>query len=280
MSPRPSRTRGSVRRRPPVSSDSDSDTDCHVDADLDPLWMLAVLFIVLFAVSMMLGGCAATPLPAAAPAPEDGLLRADSSHGELYLKVDHNIGGYDQAFFPPIQVSHHANRSGLHMRETVVLSVNLGQRLRARAAAGGIGVASAAGPCAMTMAFSIKDVEIDELMSKIERGANVTFITSMGAVTLQVVIRDSLTDTPLLRFSERRKLGGGQLRGSGRAGLLRGLEKTLDLLLADFALRLQETIPRSSHQNKIAPECRSLIRRASEALGGLRSVPAKASSPH
>jgi len=220
---------------------------------------------LILAVAALQLACSGSPTSPAPTIAEEGLLRADSSRGELFLRLDHNIGGYDQTFFPPIEFSQRVGHKRLHDREIAALSDNLGRELRARAASGGVAVVSAPAPCAITMAFAIKDVEVDRMMSQIESRSNATFIQSMGAVTLEVVMRDSMTDTPLLRYTERKRLAGGQLRGSARAALLGTLEKTLDTLLANFAVRLRHVIPRSKGQKPIASECKGLIRRAADA---------------
>lgn len=214
-----------------------------------------------FAFAAFLGGCASESTPRDS---ERELWRADASRGELFIRPDHNIGGYDQTYFAPIVISNLSGRDGLGERELAALSESLDKSLRARAEKGEVAVASEPAPCAMKMVFSIKDIEIDALMSQIQSGSNTTFITSMGAVTLEVYIRDSLTNTPLLRFTERRRLPGGEIGGSGRGELFSALEKTLDILLADFAIRLREVVPQSSHQDAVAPGCRSTIRKLIE----------------
>ena len=230
---------------------------------------------MLLALSALLGGCASPPSPSPSPASSSSsssssastdsrLVRSAAPRGQLFIKPDHNIGAYDQVHFAPIRVSDLSERDGLHPRESSRLAANLDRNLRARAETGGIEVAKKPEPCAITLAFSIKDIEVDRLLSDIEDGSNATFLRSMGAVTLEVDIRDSVSETALMQFTERRRLDGGQITGSGRAALLNSLGKTLGVLLADFADRLQEVIPRTSQQSSVAPECKGLIRQAAD----------------
>jgi hypothetical protein len=243
-----------------------------VDHDTDRRRSLTTLLAIAGLVPLF--GCAtATPTPDSA---NDELQRADSIRGELFIRPDHNIGGYDQTFFPPIHITDRGERSELHDREVAMLSANLSKRLRARAAAGGLTVAPVPAPCAMTMKFSIIDIEIDRMMAQIEGGSNATFLTSMGAVTLEVVILDSLTESPLLRFTDRRKLAGGQLGGSGRGALFNALERALDAILTDFGDRLRTAIPMSTVQNEIAPQCTGRIRQAADAAARRGQVPTPA----
>jgi hypothetical protein len=216
---------------------------------------------LLLVIGMLLGGCVSKPPPTST---DSGLVRAPTPRGELFIKPDHNIGAYDQVLIAPIRVSSKSERNGLHSRESTRLAANLDRNLRARAETGGIEVVKMPGPCAITLGFSIKDIEVAELLADIEDGSNSTFLRSMGAVTLEVDIRDSLSDTALMKFSERRRLDGGQITGSGRAALLNGLGKTLGVLLADFADRLQEVIPRTSRQSLVSPECKGRIRQAAD----------------
>lgn len=225
------------------------------------------LGLFLLVATLQLGCSTSSPAP---DITESGLLRADSYRGELFLRPDHNIGGYDETYLPPVGFSQRMGRKGLHEREVATLVEHLSDNLQARAKAGGVASVSAPAPCAITMAFSIEEVEIDGLMSQIESRSNATFIQSMGAVTLKVVMRDSMTDTPLLQYTERRRLPGGQVRGSARGALVGALEKALNTLLASFAERLRPIIPQSKGQHSIAPQCEGRIRKAAEAAARRR----------
>ena len=104
------------------------------------------LGLILAVATLQLACSTSATSPAPTTTQDDGLLRADSSRGELFLRLDHNIGGYDQTFLPPIEFSHWVGHKRLHEREIASLRDNLGRELRVRAASGGVAVVSAPAP--------------------------------------------------------------------------------------------------------------------------------------
>jgi hypothetical protein len=197
----------------------------------------------------------------------DGLQSVPSQLGVLFVKPDHNIGGYDQILFQPMSVSYKRGRKALGKRDVAALRAALEDGPRERAELAGVPVASAPGPCAMSLTFYVADIELARIASS--AGTSSIFLNSMGEVTLIVEIRDSRSGEALLRFAQRRGLPGGRVLGAPRAAVLYRLQETLDIMLADFGAQLLEVIPRARPQPPVSPECKGLFRAMGDAAAVL-----------
>ncbi len=201
----------------------------------------------------------------------DGLEKTDvSGPGVLYIKPDHNIGGYDQIHFEPIAIAYKRGRRALRGADEATLRETLMEGMRERASAADIPIVSAPEPCAMSMRFYVVDLELVEIRGA---GAQSIVLPSMGKVTLVVDIRDSRSGEALMRFAQRRQLEGGAILGGARAAQVAQLRRSLDSMLADFGAQLVEVIPRSSVQEPLSPECTGRFRAIADAQGAAPASP-------
>ena len=77
--------------------------------------------------------------------------------------------------------------------------------------------------CTLKVSLYVVDLEIHE---PVATGSYTSFVNSYGAATFVTEMRDSLTDEPVLRYGQRRELGGGAGPAGPNPGLDR-LEKVL-----------------------------------------------------
>ncbi len=168
----------------------------------------------LLLVSGLLIGCTTGGVraPNASPAlTPDGLVSSPTPSGLLFIRPDHNIGGYDQVFFEPIYISYRDGRKALGAKDQAALLTALERGERERAEQAGIAIASMRSPCVMSMRFSIVDLDLNEVGSI--NMSQTIYVASMGTVTLVVDIWDSKSGKALLRFAQRRKILGGNTLG-------------------------------------------------------------------
>ncbi len=222
----------------------------------------------LLLVSGLLIGCTTGGVraPNAPPAlTPDGLVSSPTPSGLLFIRPDHNIGGYDQVFFEPIYISYRDGRKALGAKDQAALLTALERGERERAEQAGIAIASMRSPCVMSMRFSIVDLDLNEVGST--NMSQTIFVASMGTVTLVVDIWDSKSGKALLRFAQRRKILGGNTLGPPHAAAISRLKKTLDTMLADFGKQLLTVISRTRLQPPVSPECKGLLRTVGDEPG-------------
>lgn len=245
---------------PPVDSYRESSASVRANR-LQTLGMLLL-------VSGLLGGCVREPR--LTEQSMEGLQRAPSNRGVLLVKPNHNIGGYDQVLFNPVRVDFRSSRNRLPEKDVVLLSESLENFLRRRAGQAQVSVASGPGPCAMSMSFSILNISVEDGLLERESASRTGFVRSMGAVSLEVVIRDSVSGEALLRFTERANLSGTRFAGGTRRVFISELANTLGILLTDFGARMFEVIPRSNEQRPVSPECYGTVRVIGDNAGTAR----------
>lgn len=191
--------------------------------------------------------------PGVARTTADGLeLARTTRRSVLWVKPDHHLGRYDDVI---VQVA----PSFLYAEGETPLDPDqeeeVGEVVKSALAAitknGPVGVATAPGPCTVVVNVAMKDVRLHSADASVA-GASTSFVSSFGSVTLIVEFRDSLTNTPLLRYMAARGLGGGPGTGQPGANLPR-LGRTLGEILTGMIDELAHIVP--STTAKQAHQC-------------------------
>lgn len=180
----------------------------------------------------------------------DGLELAKSTkRSVLWVKPDHHLGRYDEVIVQVAGFLYADGQSPLSADEEKQVGEMLAATLAGITTDSPVRQTRSPGPCAVVVNVGLKDLR---LHTAEESGSSTSFVSSFGSVTLVVEFRDSLTDTPLLRFMAARGLGGGP--GTGQAGAnLPRLGKTLGEIATEMVDELAVIVP--STTAKQAHQC-------------------------
>lgn len=166
----------------------------------------------------------ATPAPAAAIGPEriGDLVKVDiGSGGELFIREDHQIGGFDALHFPLARLRYQTGSPTLSKRGENEFLALLEQSLIDSAEGGGFEVAERSGRCVLRVHVSIEDVNITQ---RSRTGATGDWAT----LTFAIELRESLSGRALARYSKRERI---MSPGTG--------ENRAQLILANYAAILE-----------------------------------------
>lgn len=196
------------------------------------MWRMRPLAVALAAL-----GCASMPEPERSP---DGLVRVPSRKpGTLFAKPDHNIGDYDNFLVAEIGLAYAAGQKPLSAQDESRVHQMMADALSSNIRANAFEVVSEPGPCTLRIGFYLTGLEFYE---SAVQGSQKTFVHSYGAVTVVLELRDSLTNQPLVRFGQRRRLGSGEQEGRVEPDLDR-IGRALRAMLADVGDSLQDVLP-------------------------------------
>jgi len=168
----------------------------------------------------------ATPVPA--PAAEKGperigdLVKVDIGvEGKLFIREDHQIGGFDAVHFPLARIRYRAGSPKLPKKTENEFLVLLEQSLIDNAEDGGFEVAERSGRCVLRVQVAIEDVDISQRTRTGTTG-------DWAALTFAIELRESLSGRALARYSKTERI---MSPGTG--------ENRADLILANYAAILE-----------------------------------------
>ncbi len=154
--------------------------------------------------------------------------------GRLFVNREHELGRYDDLYLYNV---------GLHYRDG---QPRLGRANEDRIMAmlvsaiqggkdGAIGVATHPGPCVLAVDFYAVDLELADRTPW--KGSVSEFRSSLGSATLVLELRDSQSNEPIARFTERQTLGGGWWMGH-RDDQLKRLARVIQLAVRDMGKQI------------------------------------------
>jgi hypothetical protein len=202
---------------------------------------VSIASVALAAFGLLLTGCAGgpdgRPRPISVGETPDGLGKVSTrGPGALFVKPNHPVGSYDDIMVATIGIHYAPGQDELtEEQEDVIFDRMVGTLYEGVAAS--FGLAKQPGPCTVKMGLYLKDVDFYESRTS---GSQTRFVNSYGAATLVFEFRDSMTDEPLVRYGQRRSFGSGVDAGNARGPELDRLGDTLDKMLEDVGLTLQE----------------------------------------
>jgi hypothetical protein len=157
----------------------------------------------------------ATPAPAAVKGPEriGDLVKVDIGvDGELFIREDHQIGGFDSVHFPLARIRYRTGSPKLPKQTENEFLVLLEQSLIDNAEDSGFEVAERSGRCVLRVQVAIEDVNISQ---RTEIGTT----GDWAALTFAIELRESLSGRALARYSKRERIMSPGT-GENRAGLI------------------------------------------------------------
>ena len=166
----------------------------------------------------------ATPVPVAAKAPEriGDLVKVDIGvDGELFIREDHQIGGFDAVHFPLARIRYGKGSPTLPKRTENEFLGLLEQSLIDAAEGGGFEVAERSGRCVLQVQVAIEDVNISQRSRTGTTG-------DWATLTFVIALRESLSGRALARYSKSERI---MSPGTG--------EDRADLILANYAAILE-----------------------------------------
>jgi hypothetical protein len=166
----------------------------------------------------------ATPAPVPAKGPEriGDLVKVDiGSDGELFIREDHQIGGFDAVHFPLARIRYKTGSPTLSKSAENEFLALLEQSLIDSAEDGGFEVAERSGPCVLRVRVAIEDVHITERSRTGTTG-------DWATLTFAIELRESLSGRALARYSKSERI---MSPGTG--------EDRAELILANYAAILE-----------------------------------------
>jgi hypothetical protein len=196
------------------------------------VFLLAMLMLMLMSIAT---ACAtsdtpsaqpadATPAPVAAKGPEriGDLVKVDiGSDGELFIREDHQIGGFDAVHFPMARLRYEPGSPTLSKSVENEFLGLLEQALIDSAESGGFEVAERSGRCVLRIQVAIEDVNITQRNRTATAG-------DWATLTFAIELRESLSGRALARYSKRERI---MSPGTG--------EDRAELILANYAAILE-----------------------------------------
>ncbi len=164
------------------------------------------------------------PAPAAAKGPEriGDLVKVDiGADGELFIREDHQIGGFDAVHFPLARIRYGKGSPTLPKRTENEFLGLLEQSLIDAAEGGGFEVAERSGRCVLQVQVAIEDVNISQRSRTGTTG-------DWATLTFVIALRESLSGRALARYSKSERI---MSPGTG--------ENRADLILANYAAILE-----------------------------------------
>lgn len=199
---------------------------------------------------LSVGGCV-TP-PEHPWVVRDGLVEIETyNRGQLFVKRDHQLGRYDSLMIEGVGFRWRPGEARLgDADEDRIIAMLIGAVEGTQD--GPVGIADAPGPCVLAVNFFLKDLELHTPNRLADSRSG--FVSSYGAATMVLELRDSMDDEPLARFVQRRDLGGGPEIPTRSASLIR-LSQAIGRALYDMGNQLIKVIPPTSSGHS-KPQCR------------------------
>lgn len=160
------------------------------------------LFIALTSVLFVCLGCGTTGGEGGSRAEEevttvDGLIKVETDvRGDLFLRKDHGIGGYDAIAIAPAFLTYRRTSAKLDSDAEEVYLVSLEQSLLDIAAAANVRIVDAPGECVIKIGAGFINVDL-------ARSASAKIL---GRMTLVIEYQDSMSGQSLLRFAVRQSI--------------------------------------------------------------------------
>ncbi|MCP4908726.1 MAG: hypothetical protein GY910_27440 [bacterium] len=173
--------------------------------------------------------CHAQRPPANAWTPGNGLTAVDTQgRGLLLVRRDHPLGRYDDLLIERVGFRDREGQKWLSFPEEGRINSTPTSVVQSTQD-GTIGIVNGAGPCVLSVDFYLTDLELHD--PSFIGGSMTSFVSSFGEATLIMELCDSMSETPLAHFLQRRRLGGGAANGGAgerlrRLGLVASLAST------------------------------------------------------
>ena len=136
----------------------------------------------------------------------DGLVKVEiEGHGDLYLRKDHGIGGYDAIAIAPSFINYRRTSAKLDPDDEEVYLVSLEQSLLDIAETAEVPIENALGHCVIKVGAGFVNVDL----------ARSDSAKILGRMTLVIEYKDSVSGQSLLRYArpeEIEKVAGGASR--------------------------------------------------------------------
>ena len=169
----------------------------------------------------------ATPAPAAPKGPErlGDLVKVNiPTPGELFIRQDHQIGGFDAVHFPLARIKYESGSPTLPKNTENEFLGLLEQSLIDSAEGGGFKVAERSGRCVLRIKVGIEDVNITQRTNTGTTG-------DWATLTFVIELRESLSGRALARYSKTERImspGTGddraELISANYAAILEGID--------------------------------------------------------
>lgn len=199
------------------------------------------LFIVLsaFLVFSLVSGCGTTP-PAAdgegVTTTVDGLVRVErEGRGDLFLRKDHGIGGYDAIAIAPSFVNYRRTSAKLDPDDQEVYAVSLEQSLIDVAEDANIPIVNVSGPCVIKIGAGFVNVDI----------ARSDSAKVLGRMTLVIEYQDSVSGQSLLRYAASESIAREEDGTSREKQIGDSFDRMIDQVNIIEALTTATSIPSS-----------------------------------
>lgn len=194
---------------------------------------------------------------------KDGLLQVRTpGPGSLYISDVRHPYFYDDVVVASIGLDYASGQRPLVEADEARLYELMQGALASMLAGRGQAIAPQPGPCTLKMSLYLANLELFETD---RYGAQTNFVDSYGAVTLVTDLRESLTDAPVMRYGQRRGLGGGVEGGRVRPDTQR-LEALLKVAMSDARNAMRMELPVPGPATGALASCEGRIGKARKAL--------------
>lgn len=200
----------------------------------------AWLRVLLVAIgSLALAGCADPLAAKSVRHSAGGLVEVRLSQGTgLWVKPDHHLGRYDDFLIRIESFGYAEGEERLERRQEAALRDMLEAAVLPLTQQGPVGRATRSGPCVLDLQVSLRELQLARLPTVASKSA---YVSSFGSALMVIEVRDSTTNTLLLRYAAWRGLGGGQTGGSGPE--IRRLGRAMGKIASDMFEDLETIVP-------------------------------------
>ncbi len=163
--------------------------------------------------------------------------------GILMVRPDHELGRYDALLVEYVGFRYSDDQPWLSFEDEDRVHSVLTDAIAERSGAG-VRFAEEADACVLSVRFYVTDLELYDAIE--DSGSSVRFVRSFGQATMIMELRDSLTQKPLARFLQRRRLGGGRSATGGTGASIQRLRKAVSASMRDMGEELRRVTPPST----------------------------------
>lgn len=174
---------------------------------------------------------------------EDGLVRVRiRTPGTLFVHPVDHVDHYDDVTVGEFGIDYADGQEPFPDRVAQRLYAKISEIAGQAVPERGYRLAKTPGPCTLKLNLYLVDLA---LYSSGRAGGRTTYLRSYGGVTVVFELRTSVGNEPLLRFAQRRDLGGGSQEGLVNPNLTR-LGQALDEIVGNAADGMLRAVKRSS----------------------------------